>query len=364
MQKKSLIKLLPLLALSALVACSGTDDKPVAKAPLPVVVATAKTESFSPHRRLSGTVRPRDAYDVSFRVTGTILKRDVRLGQKVKAGDLIAEIDPVDQQQDVLAARASLEAAKASARLAVSEYERRKALFDKGVITRAAFEQAEEDMKVKNATVDRVRTQVSLAEENLGYTRLQAAVDGTVTAVNAEKGQLVQSGQPVFTIAADHGLQAVFDVPEALVRHTGRDDFEIALVDAPDVRAKVKLAELSPTVDRATGTIRIKADIIDPPPAMALGQSLVGYATGEPQEGFLFPLSALSADNGAPALWVVDPATRRVSRKPIRIVDFTGDRMLVDGKIAPGDMVVIDGTKFLSPDQIVNPQIVNPTPGA
>lgn len=339
-------------------ACGQQKPAEISKEPLAVVVQIAKVGNLVPTFNATGVIRAKDSATVSFRVAGTIIKRNASLGQKVSADTVLAELDPSDEEQDILAAQASLDAAQADVRLAQSDFDRQKALLDKGVVTKASFERASETLKVKLAAVDGARSKLDLAKQNLTFTKLVAGTNGTITEVQAEKGQFVQAGQAAFTVASDHGLQAVFDVSEALLGNASdhaSSDIEVRLVSNPQVKAKAKFAELSPSVDRATGTVQVKIDIIDPPSQMTLGLSVVGTAPGRAKRGYVFPASSLGSLDGKPVLWIVDGKTHRVTSRGIVLAALANDRIVIESGVQDGDVVVTDGIKFLSPDQLVNP---------
>lgn len=340
-----------------MVSCSEQGEKAESKTPLHVVVRQARLASITPMTNLSGLVQAKNLVPVAFRVAGIVEKRNVKLGQKVAADDVLAEIDPSEQQQDIAAAQASVDSAEADLKLAKSDYDRQKQLFDKGVITRAAFETAAQKLKVDGAALEQARSNLELAQRNLSYTELTAGVAGIVTDVEAEAGQYVQSGQTVFTIAAEDGLQAVFDVPVSVLDNadTRNRALQVSLIANPGITVKAKFAEMSPVVDSQTGTVTVKVDLIDPPKEIKLGSAVAVDAPSRPFDGFVFPLSSLNAFNGKPALWVVDASTHEANLRQVELAAFNDESIEVISGVTDGEMVVVEGGQLLSPGQVVNP---------
>jgi membrane fusion protein, multidrug efflux system len=124
-------------------------------------------------------------------------------------------------------------------------------------------------------------------------------------------------------------------------------------VPDPAVTAKGTVREISPTVDPSSGTIRVKVGIEHPPAAMTLGAAVVGEGRFQPRKLVMVPWSALSSDNGHPAVWTVDPGTRMVSLKPISVENYETGKVVVREGLEPGEVIVTAGAQFLRPRQVV-----------
>ena len=149
--------------------------------------------------------------------------------------------------------------------------------------------------------VDSARAQVGNAQENLGYTVLSADAPGQVTAVGAEPGEVVRAGQTIVELARQGGRDAVFDVPEGLIRTGPRDPVvEIALNDDPKVTATGRVREVAPQADPATRTFQFKVGLIDPPEAMQLGSTVTGRIRLAAPPGVEVPASALTESRRRP----------------------------------------------------------------
>ncbi len=345
------------LALALLAApLSACNDRAVA--PLERA-ALVRTELVQPRDgqaavTLTGEVQARFNTDLSFRVAGRVQSRFVDVGAHVEAGKLLARLDPAEQQADFEAATAGVAAAEAQLRVAQATFERQSYLLASGFTTRTAYDQAQEQLRTAQSTLESANTELGKTREALGDTELHARAAGVITTRNLEVGQVVQATQSVFTLAHDGERDAVFDVPEAMlfgdVEH-GR--VTLALVSDQAVTATGQVREISPAVDPKSSTVRVKVAIQNPPSTMMLGSAVGGTAGTKPTSEMTLPWPALTAMGSKPAVWIVDPNTKTVSLKPVTVDVYEAGAVLIKDGLQAGDRVVIDGGKLLSSGQPV-----------
>ena len=163
---------------------------------------------------LTGEVQARFRADLSFRVSGRVLERLVDVGAHVNAGDLLGRLDPAEQQADFDAATAAVTAAEALLRVAQATFDRQNKLLSSGFTTRVAYDQAQEQLRTAQSTLESAKAELGRAREALGDTELHARAAGVITARSLEVGQIVQAAQSVYTLAQDGERDAIFDVPE------------------------------------------------------------------------------------------------------------------------------------------------------
>jgi RND family efflux transporter MFP subunit len=303
---------------------------------------------------LTGEVQARFRADLSFRVSGRVLARLVDVGAHVNAGDLLARLDPAEQQADFDAATAGVTAAEAQLRVAQATFDRQSNLLSSGFTTRVAYDQAQEQSQTAQGTLESAKAELGRTREALGDTELHARAAGVITARSLEVGQVVQAAQPVFTLAQDGERDAVFDVPESMFlsdMEEGR--VSLALVPGPDVTAVGYVREISPAVDPKSSTVRVKVGIQNPPPAMTLGSAIAGTAGTKTAAEITLPWTALMAVGSKPAVWIVDPKTKTASLKPVTVGGYEAGAVLIKEGLEAGDRVVVDGGKLLSSGQPV-----------
>lgn len=337
----------------ALAGCkSDTGVKPAALQLVRTLAAEPTTRSVS--ISLTGEIQAQTTSDLSFRTSGQVKERLVEVGAHVVSGQVLARLDSSEQEADVAAARASVTASEATLKAAQSSFERQKSLLPNGYTARAAYDQAQEALRTSQGSLDAARAQLGTAEDALAYTELRAPADGIITQRSIEVGQVVQSGQSAYRLALDGKRDAIFNINEALLIGSKRDvTVSLALVSDPAVKAIGHVREISPSVDSKTGTVLVKVGIDGDAKGMTLGASVSGSVTHVSPPRILLPWSALSELDGKPAVWIVDPATSTVNRKPIQIDTYDTGLLVVASGLAAGDQVVVEGAKMLTPGQKV-----------
>lgn len=303
---------------------------------------------------LTGAIQARSSADLSFRVSGRVLARLVDVGAHVNAGDVLARLDPAEQQADLDAATAAETAAESQLQVARTNFERQKTLLAQRFTTQVAFDQAQETLRSTESSLEAAIAQLGTAKDALGYTELRAGAAGVISARNLEVGQVVQAAQPVFTLAQDGDRDAVFDVYESLFfgDYDG-DQVSLVLVSDPSVTATGHVREVSPAIDPRTSTVRVKVGIHNPPAAMTLGSPVAGTASAKPVAQITVPWTALMSLGSKPAVWTVDPATNTVSLRAVEVGAYEADAIMIKQGLKPGDRVVVDGGKLLSSGQSV-----------
>ena len=338
-------------------ALGGCDDHAAAARKAAPFVRTAIVKPSDRHTSitLTGEVQARYRADLAFRVSGRVIARRVDVGAHVNAGDVLALLDPAEQQAEADAAAATVAAAQAELRLAKATFDRQSYLISTGFTTRAAFDQAQEGLRTAQGSLDSAQAQLGTAKDVLSYTELRADADGVITARSLEVGQVVQAAQPVFTLAHDGDRDAIFDLYESIFfGEFAGGQISLKLVNDPTITAIGYVREISPVIDRKSSTVRVKVTIQNPPAAMTLGSPVSGTGQRKPVAQITLPWTALMAAGSGPAVWVVDPATNAASLKPVTVAAYEADAVMIKDGLAPGDRVVIDGGKLLSAGERVS----------
>jgi RND family efflux transporter MFP subunit len=162
----------------------------------------------------SGEVRARVESRLGFRLNGKLAKRMVEVGQSVKVGQVLAQLDPSDLQLAVDSARAQAEAARTQRDLAAADFKRFQALKEQNFISGAELERRDAALKAAQAQLEQAQAQLAVQSNQAAYTSLRADASGVVTAVEAEVGQVLAAGATVLRVAADGPREVQFSVPE------------------------------------------------------------------------------------------------------------------------------------------------------
>ena len=303
---------------------------------------------------MTGTVQAQTEINQSFRIDGRLIERTVDVGDTVRPGQLIARLDPQNEESNLQAARAQLTAARAQLVEAGSNFTRMKDLIVDDAVSRAQFDQAEAMLRTAEAQVEAAKSQVQLAQNRLSYTRLSSEVAGVVTARGPEPGEVVSAGRMIIQVAREGGRDAVFDVP-AQVKDSAPKNPEIivALTDDPRVTAAGRVREVSPRADPVTGTFAVRVRLIDPPPAMRLGSTVSGRMKLDAAPAIEIPATALVRADGKTAVWVYEKQGGTVSLRHIGVQSVDAAAVQVTSGLTPGDVVVTAGVQALRPGQKV-----------
>ena len=339
--------------LALLTACKPVEE-PEPEPIRPVRVVTIETRESGETVTLTGRVEAQEKVNLSFRVGGRMIERSVNVGDQVRAGQVVARLEPETARNTLKSARANLTAARARLVEAQNKFERHRPLMDRGFITRAMFDQAEQAYRSAQAQVDSARAQVSTAETQLSYTNLIADSSGTVTARGAEPGEVVAAGQTIVQLAREGGRDAVFDVPARVIETSSADaQVQVVLSSDPKVQTTGRVREVAPQADPVTRTFKVRIGLNNPPTAMRLGSTVTGSVQLGAGSGIEIPASALTATNQRPAVWILDPATNTVSLRNIEVLRYNLDRVAVADGLQSGDIVVTAGVQTLLPGQQV-----------
>ncbi|MGZ5716038.1 MAG: efflux RND transporter periplasmic adaptor subunit [Caldimonas sp.] len=331
--------------------------------PAPEPVRAVKTMVIAPASagatlEYAGEIRARVESRLGFRVGGKIIERGVDVGDSVKAGQVLARLDPRDLRLGEDAARAAVTSAAVNLQQAEADFKRYRDLRDQGFISGAELERRETTLKVASAQLAQARAQSGVQANQAGYSALTADASGVITGVDAEPGMVVAAGTSVLRLAHDGPRDVVFSVPEdkvdliqAIAARGGSVKVRLWSSTAGELAATVR--EVSAAADPATRTFLVKADL-GAGDAARLGQTATVAVDAPRLAGVArVPLSALKEDHGESTVWIVDATSMTAVRRPVRVGAAEGnDAVVIDG-LVPGDRVVTAGVHVLSPGQKV-----------
>jgi RND family efflux transporter MFP subunit len=320
----------------------------------PVRAVTVDRRAEGETVSLAGHIRAKNEVSLAFRLNGRMIERPVNVGDVLKAGQVVARLDPQIEQNGLDTARANLASIEAVLTQARLTFGRQQQLVKDGWTSRANFDAAQQKLLTAQGQVDAAQAQLRTAQDQLSYTDLLADGPGAVTAVGAQPGDVVQAGKMIVQVARQGGRDAVFDVPEEAIRTGPRDPLvQIALTNDPTVRATGRVREVAPQADATTRTWQVKVSIIDPPQGMELGSTVTGAIKLAAPSGMEVPASALTEANGRPAVWVVDPQSKTVSLREVDILRHDPTAVVISQGLETGDLVVTAGVQTLRPGQKV-----------
>jgi RND family efflux transporter MFP subunit len=326
------------LLLSLLAACSETPP-PAAPPKLVRTLVVGGTATDSAQRSYSGEVRARIETTLGFRVAGKMVERRVDTGAAVKAGQVLARLDPAD---------AGLQSTQAEAQLALAaaDLARYRDLRTKNFISASALDARETAFKAAEA-------QAALAKNQAAYTTLVADRNGVIGQVLAEPGQVVSAGQAVFRLAPDGEREIAIALPEGEVGAFKLGQAaEVTFWATPGAAIKPlagRLREISPVADPVTRTYAARVSLKDADPMLPLGMSAtVRFPSGAPGATRLkVPLTAVFQQGSQPAVWIVG-ADATVKLQAISVAEYTDGGAVVVAGLSGGEQIVAAGVNLLT----------------
>jgi multidrug efflux system membrane fusion protein len=343
-----------LVLVAALVGCSKppAEAEPVRAVKLLTVAPSVSTFGME----FAGEVRARVESRLGFRVGGKIVRRAVDVGQTVRVGQLLAELDAQDLRLATEAARAQVAAAQTNRDLAFADLQRYKELRSQNFISGAELERRESGYQAAQAQLDQAKAQLSAQGNQAGYARLVADVAGVVTGIEAEPGQVVAAGTPVVRLAQSGVRDVVFSVPEDRVMAVEvGSPVEVRLWNS-DTRLPGKVREVAASADAATRTFQVKVALETPqPPPLGTTVTVVPQALSSGGVPVIkLPTSAMRRESdGTTTVLVLDEASMTVRAQPITVETADGNDAVVSAGLQPGMRVVAAGVHVLTAGQKV-----------
>jgi RND family efflux transporter MFP subunit len=353
------------LSLVLLAGCAKKEPAPEpVRAVRTVTVSSGSTASIHDY---AAEIKARTESRLGFRVAGKLQSRGVNLGDTVRAGQVLAQLDGQDLRLGQEAARAALASAQTNLDQVNADYKRFKELRDQGFIGAADLERRDTAVKTARAQFDQAQAQASVQGNQAGYATLVADAPGVVTAVDAEPGQVVSAGTPVVRLAHDGPRDAVFAVPEdrvgSLRQLLGRaGGVSLQMWGSGDL-LPATVREVSAAADPVTRTFQVKADLGAAP--VRLGQTATLKVTSPAVNGVIrLPLTAVAELQGKSVVWLLDKAAMTVRPQPVAVAGADGNTVVVAAGIKPGDEVVVAGTHVLTAGLKVKPFVEAAAPRA
>ncbi len=338
------------------------DGKAAAPAALPVgMVETALREVPVTFEAVGRTEGSREV-QVRARVAGIPEKQLYTEGDTVKAGATLFQIERAPFEIELAQARGALEQEMARNQLAQAEFERLKGLADRRAISQKEADQAASAARQSAAAVEVARARLRQAELNLSYTTVNAQIGGISGRAQQSIGSLVQPNNDsavLTTITRADPIWVRFGISEAeysSLRRIAAQEVAVALelADGKPYPGRAKLNFAGSTVDSATGTVQMRAELANPGLQLLPGQFVRVRVTAGKRQAIVVPQKAVQQNEAGRFVWVATPEGRAVQRS-IRAGAWVGDDWVVLEGLKPGERVIVDNLARLRPDAPVAP---------
>jgi membrane fusion protein, multidrug efflux system len=348
----------PLMAIAALLAgCNASDTSaPV----IPTVLVQAVSSSLPTSSIYTGEIRARHEVDLAFRVGGKIAARLVDTGTDIKAGQLLARLDPADLELAASAARAQLTAAESDFTTARSERERYAGLLARKFVSQAAFDTKDNAFNNAQSRLEQARSQSRMSGNQANYGTLSSEFPAIVTAVVADAGQVVSAGQAVLRVARPEEKEVAIAIPESrLAELRAAKSLAVSLWAAPELTLRGELRELAPAADPATRTYAARIRIDNPPPEVRLGMTARVAVDGATDAALIVPLNAVIDLGQGPLVRIVKDG--KVASRPVQVARFREDGATLASGLQAGEMVIVSGaTKLVDGQTVLTKPVTTP----
>ena len=327
-----------------------------ASRPIPVVAAPVRKGNIDVSIDALGTVIPRNVVVVRPRVDGQLLSVAFREGQTVKAGELLAQIDP--RPFEVMLTQANGQMARDQAQLknAQVDLERYQTLLAQDSISRQQVDTQAALVRQFQGAVESDKGAIDNAKLQLTYARITAPIGGRVGLRQVDPGNMVHASDSngLVTITQVQPVTVVYPVPEDNVPRIVKrmQGTEPVAVDAFDRSGKTRLATgrlltIDNQIDTATGTVKVKAEFPNTDGALFPNQFVnVRMVVETHEDTTLLPTAAIQ--RGAPGTFVfIVKQDKTVAVTPVQLGAVSGETTEVTRGLAPGTLVVVDGTDKL-----------------
>ena len=328
----------------------------------PVRYMTLSDESVLRDRSFSGTSKSSRESRLSFKVSGTVTNVPVQIGQRLRAGDLIAEIDPASYVLQAQQAQASLVEAEANDRRAAANYERTKGLYANDNASLNDLESARAQAESAEAVVGSASKALEIARLNISYTRLTAAADCSIGTLDIEVNENVQSGQQVASVSCGDVYEVVVDLPESLIGSVNESTpVSINFGSIPGEAFSGEITEVSVASAAGSAAFPVVIQITDTHPDLRSGlaadvtfQFPVGAANGDE---VVLPVTAVINSPDGTFVFVAEPVDDSgealVRRRPVTLGELTQSGIEVVEGLQTGDRVITAGISVIRDGQRV-----------
>ncbi|MCP4114311.1 MAG: efflux RND transporter periplasmic adaptor subunit [Desulfobacteraceae bacterium] len=309
-----------------------------------------------------GTVKASNTAKLAFRVSGPLVRVNIKPGDAVKKGQVLMQIDSQDYKDKIQVLEAQKAGSVSQLETAKLDFARVKKLFSQNVVPQADYDHAQNAVNTLTASVDAVKAQLRIARHQLSYTSLRAPYDGIITLQLIENHEMVQAGRVVVGLHDISTLEIEIKVPENEIINHGLNSGEAALATFPcraDQKFDIQLKEWNTEADRITRTYAMVFTMPAPGDFMVLpGMTAeVVWSTPEKQpEIITIPARALVTDNsGESSVWVFDETSSTAVKKKVEVGGLNGSsRIVVTNGLSIGERIVTEGVDFITSTMKLN----------
>ena len=347
---------LPLIVL-ALSACAKQAAPSAAPQALPVQTKTIAAAAVPQYDEYVSTIKSRRSATINPQVDGNLVKIYVHSGDRVRAGQLLMEIDPAKQEATVSSSRATEQQKLAVFQYNQIEVERQRKLFEQGVTSRDAFDQAEQSYKNSQADYQSAVATTLSQQKELGYYHIAAPFDGIVGDVPVHLGDYVSATTILTTVDENRDLEAYIYIPTERVTQIRKGLPVVILDNQENVLENTAIDFVSPQVDNGLQGILAKAPVHADLGKLRNLQQIKARVVWTTSSIPVVPVLAVIRLGGQTFVYVATNQDGKyvAKQRPITVGDTVGNDYAVLGGLQNGEKVIVSGTQFLIDGAPVQP---------
>ena len=355
------MRLLFIIFLSAFISSCSEKNIPSEEVIRPIAWTKVTESSLQQLRTLSGIVAPVEATSLSFEVIGKVQSVEVKLGDSVQKGQVLAQLNHRSFELSLKSAQAQLDKAHSDMVEAKNGFTRYSQLIKQGLVSQSGFDNARANYESSKSAVGVAQAQLDIAKKNLQDSTLIAPYNGIITKRLIEPSQQIGTGQAAFEIEGKHGLEVNVMVPETLIRELRHNT--IIPVRFPVLTQTQILGRISEIGTRAETANAFPVTVVlqEENPLLRAGMTAEVDFTfeGVGKTGYhgitiSVPLTALRAGiNQKTFVFVYDPTTQVVNQRQVQTENVLNNTAFISKGLQDGEIIAIAGVAFLRDGQKV-----------
>ena len=340
-------------ATAFLYAC-GNEQTEKSKPVRPVRYTTVSYTENGPVRTFSGTTVAKKVINLSFRQSGKIVMLDLRPGQKVTKGQLLARLDNVQTSLALEQARAQLLAAESNLTTARLNLDRFTTLYEKGTAALSDFEQAKNNYNTAYQSKEAAAKGVDMLEEQIDFGHIYAPASGTIASISAELNENIGPGMPIAILNAKGAMEIKLGIPESLINEISEGmNVNVSFPSIQSNGSLGKVTEVSPANDPNTATYEVTVEITHPHSAIRSGMAAevifqFGKATRN-NPRMIVPANAVGDDSEGSFVFLIQEKgdEYQVKKQHITVGGLSSQGFEVISGLKGGEMVATAGLQTL-----------------
>ncbi|SHG73714.1 efflux RND transporter periplasmic adaptor subunit [Flagellimonas flava] len=351
------------LLLSILLFSCGGEEKKEESVLRPVKYMEIGFLGGGESRTFSGTARTDKIINLSFRNSGIITQFDLKLGQKVKKGQLLAKLDNVQARLAYEQSITQLNSAASQVNTAKLSLNRVRTLYEKGSTSLSDFEAAKNSFRNAEESYKSAKRGVEIQQEQINYGYIYAPEDGTIASVSAEIDENVSPGQAVAVLNAGTDMEITLGIPESIINGVQPNmDVVVDFTSIEEDQFKGKVSEVAPAVDANTSTYPVRVIVTNPSDAIKSGMAAnVTFDFGDYKSTnnvLVVPAHAVGEDSNGRFVFLVegDEETSKVKKQEVQLGNLTAQGFEVTSGLSSGQRIAVAGLQTLLDGQEVRLQ--------